>query len=99
VRHDSALMEAAASQCLLLTGFFEDQMRRRYNVRWYAELGADFFRRAARHAPTARKAHLLHTLARRFEPWRQVHARLSRELRDRAYLIALPNPPRSSQAA
>jgi hypothetical protein len=99
VRHDGALMEAAAGQCLLLTGFFEDQMRQRYNVRWYAELGAEFFRRAARCEPTARKVHLLHTLARRFESWRQIHARLSRELRDQAYLIASPGPRGSSRAA
>ena len=27
------------AQCLLLAGFFEDQMRPRHNIRWYAELG------------------------------------------------------------
>src|SRR3954468_7199310 len=27
--HDSLMMEAAGAQCLLLAGFFEDQMRRR----------------------------------------------------------------------
>ena len=36
----TVLIEAAGAQCLLLAGFFEDQMRRRYNIRWYAELGA-----------------------------------------------------------
>ncbi len=45
--HDSLMMETAGAQCLLLAGFFEDQMRRRHNIRWYAELGASFFRRAA----------------------------------------------------
>jgi len=92
VRQDRALMEAAGAQCLLLTGFFESQMRRRYNVRWYAQLGADFFRRAARYEPSRRKAQLLHTLAQRFEVWRQIHVRLSRELRDQAYLLASPDP-------
>ena len=38
--HDSPMMETAGAQCLLLAGFFEDQMRRRHNIRWYAELGA-----------------------------------------------------------
>jgi hypothetical protein len=31
---DPGLMEAAAAQCLFLTGFFGDQQRRRHNVRW-----------------------------------------------------------------
>ena len=30
---------------------------------------------------------LFDTIARHFEPWRQRHARLSRELRDQPYLI------------
>ena len=97
--HDGMLSEAAGAQCLLLAGFFEDQMRRRYNIRWYAELGAAFFRRAARHEPAPHKAWLLTRLACRFEPWRQRHARLSRELRDQAYLLSLPRPPRSSRVA
>ena len=50
-QHDRAPIEAAGAQCLLLAGFFEDQMRRRYNIRWYAELGATFFRQAASLSP------------------------------------------------
>ena len=87
------LMEAAGAQCLLLAGFFEDQMRRRHNVRWYAELGSGFFTRAATHEESRPKARLLTMLARNFEPWRQRHARLSRELREQPYLLA---PPPSS---
>ena len=37
---DPLLMETAGAQCLLLAGFFEDQMRRRHNIHWYSELGA-----------------------------------------------------------
>lgn len=92
---DGTLMETAGAQCLLLAGFFEDQMRRRHNIRWYAELGAGFFRRAALQAPTPIKGQLLHTLARNFEPWRQRHARLSRDLRDRPFLMR-PRPPITS---
>jgi len=84
---DSHLMETAGAQCLLLTGFFEDQMRARYNIRWYSELGTTFFRRAASRESSVRKAQLLETIARRFEPWRQSHARLSRELRQTRYLL------------
>ena len=50
---DGAMMETAGAQCLVLTGFFEDQLRRRHNIRWYAELGAGFFSRA-RHGTSRR---------------------------------------------
>ena len=91
--YDSLLMETAGAQCLLLAGFFEDQMRRRHNIRWYAELGASFFRRAAVEEQSPSKARLLDTIARRFEPWRQRHARLSRKLRDQPYVLIPPRPP------
>jgi hypothetical protein len=90
LEHDSVMMETAGAQCLLLAGFFEDQMRRRHNIRWYAELGAGFFSRAATWEPSPQKARLLRTMARRFEAWRRTHARLSRELRDQAYLLHPP---------
>ena len=93
LRHDTLMMETAGAQCLLLAGFFEDQMRRRHNIRWYAALGASFFNRAAGQEPSPPKARLLDTMARRFEPWRQRHARLSRELRDQAYVLIPPAPP------
>ena len=91
--HDGLMMETAGAQCLLLAGFFEDQMRRRHNIRWYAELGASFFSRAAVQEPSPSKARLLDTIARRFEPWRQRHARLSRELRDQPYVLNVARPP------
>jgi hypothetical protein len=88
---DSHLMETAGAQCLLLTGFFQDQLRSRYNVRWYAEIGAGFFTRAATYEGSRSKARLLTMIARHFEAWRQRHARLSRELRDQPYLLS-PTP-------
>jgi|SRR5712671_3996222 len=91
--HDSQMMETAGAQCLVLAGFFEDQMRRRHNIRWYSQLGAGFFSQAATLEPSPRKAQLLYTLARHFEPWRQRHARLSRELRDQPFLLAPPTEP------
>jgi hypothetical protein len=81
------MMEVAGTQCLLLAGFFEDQMRQRYNIRWYSELGARFFSHAAIHERSSRKAVMLDALARRFEPWRQRHARLGRAFRDQRYLL------------
>jgi hypothetical protein len=85
--NNATMLEMAGAQCLLLSGFFEDQMRRRHNIRWYAGLGATFFSRAAARETSPAKARLLEALAERFEPWRQRHARLSRELRDWPYLL------------
>ena len=67
--HDSLMMETAGAQCLVLAGFFEDQMRQRHNIRWYAELGASFFSRAAVQEPSPPKARLLDAIARRFVPY------------------------------
>ena len=85
---DPLLLETAGAQCLLLSGFFQDQMRRRHSIEWYAGLGANFFRRAAAGDPSQKKARLLETIAREFEPWRRRHARLSREMRDWPYLLS-----------
>jgi len=93
LRDDGLMMETAGAQCLVLAGFFEDQMRRRHNIRWYATLGASFFKRAAEREPSRHKAELLDTIARRFEAWRRRHARLSRDLRDVPFLVTPPIPP------
>lgn len=92
---DAGLMETAGTHCLLMAGFFEDQMRQRHNVAWYARLGAGFFFRAARLEPLVKKARLLHSMSRQFEPWRGRYARLSRDLRSTPYLLDLPTPPRT----
>jgi hypothetical protein len=84
---DAEMMETAGAQCLLLAGFFADQMRIRHNVRWYARLGASFYHRAAECSRTPRNAAVMAAMAQHFEPWRQRHARLSRELRDQPYLV------------
>ena len=91
--HDGPMMETAGAQCLLLAGFFERQMRQRHNIRWYAEVGASCFSRAAAQEQSSHKARLLETLARGFEAWRQRYERLSRELRDRRYLLTAPPSP------
>ena len=89
---DAEMLETAGSHCLLMGGFFEGQMRQRHNVRWYAHLGATFYRRAAVHEPSPTRALFLDTLARHFEPWRVRHAKLGRELRNTPYLLSLPTP-------
>jgi hypothetical protein len=93
VHGDGEMMETAGAQCLLLAGFFEDQMRRRHAIGWYAELGAGFFSRAAAQQASERKARLLQALASHFELWRRAHSRLSRELRDLPYLLTPPQSP------
>jgi hypothetical protein len=90
LRHDSTMMEAAGAQCLLLGGFFEDQQRRRHNIRWYAQLGVGFFRQAAALERSPKKVRLLAAIAEGFEPWRQRYALLSRDLRDQPYLLMRP---------
>jgi len=87
---DSLMMETAGAQCLVMAGFFEDQMRRRHNIRWYADLGAACFSQAAALERSPQKVCLLTAIAEGFEPWRQRHARLSRELRDQPYLLMRP---------
>ena len=92
---DAEMLETAGSHCLLMAGFFEDQMKQRHNVRWYARLGAGFYFRAAAYEPVAKRALFLDTLGRHFEPWRVRHARLSRELRATPFLLNLPASQRT----
>ena len=92
---DSGMLETAGTNCLMMAGFFEDQSRTRHNVRWYADLGAGFFFRAAQREAKSEKALLMDTMGRHFEAWRQRYALLSRELRDTPFLLNLPTPPRT----
>src|SRR5882762_6010282 len=90
---DSLMMEVAGAQCLFLAGFFEDQMRQRHNIHWYAELGTGFYSRAAVHEPSPHKARLLDAIGRHFELWRRRHAQLGRELRGNdGLLLNTPRP-------
>lgn len=91
---DATLLETAGTHCLLLGGFFEDQMKRRHSIAWYARLGAGFFHRAALAERQAHRARVLEQMSRHFEPWRTRHARLSRELRDTPFLLGLTTPSR-----
>ena len=84
---DPAIMEAAGSQCLLLTGFFGAQLRGRHNVDWYASLGAGFYVRAAGCEADTARADMMRTMAQRFAFWRQQQARLAQELHDLPLLL------------
>ena len=93
LRNDPLILESAGAQCLLLAGFFEDQMRQRHNIRWYAELGASFFLRAAQQEPQSNRARLLDAIGTNFEAWRRRQALLHRELRVQPYVLDLPARP------
>ena len=84
---DPEIMEAAASQCLLLTGFFAEQMKRRHNITWFAALGAGFYDSAAQHNNDRSRARMMIRMAARFEFWRRQQQRLAKELRDITLLI------------
>ena len=88
---DPAIMEAAASQCLLLTGFFGAQLKGRHNLDWYATLGASFYDQAAHAGADRSRARMMHTMAVRFAFWRRQQARLAKELHDLPLLMT-PRP-------
>jgi hypothetical protein len=89
---DPDIMEAAGSQCLLLTGFFQDHLRHRHNVEWYGNLGADFYELAAHLGRNRTRNRLMETMAARFGYWRRQHHRLAAELRDEPRLIRPARP-------
>jgi hypothetical protein len=90
---DPEIMEAAAGQCLLLTGFFGAQLRDRHNVDWYATLGAGFFGQAADHLADRARAAMMRTMAARFAFWRRQQAKLAQELHDRPMLVRTEPEP------
>jgi hypothetical protein len=86
---DPEILEAAGSQCLLLTGFFRDQVRHRHNVKWYATLGAGFYERAARHGTDRRRVEMMLVMSKRFDFWCAQQSRLAQELRDAPRMLRL----------
>jgi hypothetical protein len=87
---DAEVMEAAAAQCLLLTGFFLDQQKARHQVEWFAMLGASFYLRAAAASRDRTRRVLMTVMAERFGYWRQQQHRLAIELREAPLLINVP---------
>ena len=87
-RHDDPdIMEAAAAQCLVLTGFFCDQLAHRHRMNWYASLGAAFYDSAAQLGTNAERAAMMGVMAARFDFWRRQQRRLSRELRESPFVL------------
>ncbi|MEZ5320295.1 MAG: hypothetical protein R2752_23030 [Vicinamibacterales bacterium] len=90
---DPDILEAAASICLVLTGFFADQQRHRHNVDWFASLGAGFYDRAAHHGRDVARIRMMEAMADHFDYWRGRQRRLARELRDEPRLLFGGLPP------
>jgi len=87
-RHtDPHIMEAAGAQCLLLTGFFQTQLRRCHNLDWFAGLGAGFYDSAAHLQRDAKRIRLLGHMSRHFGYWRDRYGRLASELRQEGQLF------------
>jgi len=84
---DPEILEAGASQCLILTGFFQDQQQGRHQLNWYASLGASFYLHAAEFGRDRSRSEMMQRMARRFGVWRSYQHRLARELRDAPRLM------------
>ena len=95
---DAELMEAAAVQALMLTGYFAGGMRQRHNLDTYVCWGRFFFDRAASGATGSRRA-LLGGMSRHFPVWRHHLERLHVQLWEDSHLLALAPPPARFPAA
>lgn len=77
---DPELMEAAAAQTLMLTGYYGAAMERTHSLPAYSTWGQQFFRKAA----VGRRRALLLSMADHYAPWRDalrlLHARFHGDL-------------------
>lgn len=90
---DADLMETAAAQTLMLTGYFAGGMRLRHNLRTYVWWGRFFFDRAAS-GQDGKKQALLQGMSHHFPTWRRHLERLHRHLwENRLLLKARPAAP------
>lgn len=83
---DPELMETAAAQTLVLTGFFAAGMRRRHHLGTYVEWGRAFYVRASNGA-TGRRHTLLRGMSRHFPVWRDHLERLHGQLQDNRWMV------------
>lgn len=88
---DPDLMETAASQALMLTGYFGAAMRARHQLTTYVRWGRFFYDRAAR-GHKGKKHELMSKMGERFPWWRNRLERLHTELWERPLRLDLPQP-------
>jgi hypothetical protein len=86
---DPEILEIAGSQTLLLVGFFRDQVKntRRHDVRWYDQVGRDFFLKASAYSKEEAKSAMLWEVSEHFSVWALSCLKTSRAIRDERYLI------------
>jgi len=80
---DSEILENAGAQTLFMAGFFQAQMKRRHNVRWFCDMGRTFFGKAAdlqHNCPNKRE--ILGRMSESFHPWAEILSRLQTKFRD-----------------
>jgi hypothetical protein len=78
---DYSIMEAYASQILLLAGFFRDQMCHRHNVAWYDTQGQLLYQRASLYSRDGARRSFFDGLSESLPRWNRACRDLSRELR------------------
>lgn len=88
---DPELMETAAAQVLMLTGYFAGGMRQRHNLNTYVGWGRFFFGRAASGAE-GRKQTVLGDMSRHFPTWRHHLERLHVQLWEDRHVLAFSRP-------
>jgi hypothetical protein len=88
--HDASLMETAAAQTLMLTGYYAGAMRARHNLQTYVDWGRFFFGQAAS-GTDGRKRALLQTMSRHFPLWRGHLEQLHTLLWENRLLIDTPS--------
>lgn len=87
------IMETAAGETLLLTGFFRGQMLHRHEVDWFVEVGQTFFIRAGRYREEQKeygRSDLLFRMADKSPGLSEICWNLSKKFhgrRDRIYLL------------
>lgn len=86
---DADLMETAAAQTLMLTGYFASAMRARHNLRTYVGWGRFFFTQAASGADGKRQT-VLRGMSRHFPLWRGHLEQLHTQLWENRLLIDRP---------
>lgn len=84
---DPEIMEAIATQCLLLSGFFRKHLQARHNLDWYAAIGANWFDAAAHRFKDENRIKICLHMAATFGYWRQAYELLNRNFHDFPYLI------------
>lgn len=89
VPNDPEILEIGGSQILLLSGFFREQMKRRYNVSWYDNIGCMFYERAASISTDKNKRELFFGLSSSLPKWNLICSRFGKECLGNRFLLEI----------